>query len=51
VRQVADLCEQVARLAPDPATARAAEEAATCLVRSVVAHVPPTVTSPRQVGI
>jgi len=48
---VADLCEQVARLAPDPATARAAEEAAACLVRSVVAHVPPTVTTPRRVGI
>ncbi len=51
VRQVADLGEQVAGLAPDPATARAAEEAAVCLVRSVVAHVPPTVTAPRQVGI
>jgi len=51
VRQVADLCEQVARLAKDPATARAAEEAATAVVRSVVAHVPPTVTAPRRVGI
>jgi superfamily II RNA helicase len=51
VRQVADLCEQVARLAADPATARAADEAAYAVVRSVVAHVPPTVTAPRRVGI
>jgi superfamily II RNA helicase len=51
VRQVADLCEQVARLAAIPATAQAAEEAAIAVVRSVVAHVPPTVTAPRRVGI
>jgi ATP-dependent RNA helicase HelY len=51
VRQVADLCEQVARLAASDATRAAAEEAATQLVRSVVAHVPAAVTSPRRVGI
>jgi superfamily II RNA helicase len=51
VRQVADLAEQVARLAPEPATRAAAEEAATSVVRSVVAHVPATVTAPRGVGI
>ena len=51
VRQVADLCEQVARLATDPATSAAAEEAANAVVRSVVAHVPPTVTASGQVGI
>ncbi len=51
VRQVADLSEQVARLAVDPATRAAAAESAACVVRSVVAHVPPTVTASRQVGI
>jgi superfamily II RNA helicase len=51
VRQVADLCEQVARLAPSAATAAAAEEAALVVVRSVVAHVPPTVTAPRGAGL
>jgi ATP-dependent RNA helicase HelY len=51
VRQVADLCEQVARLAPVPATAAAADEAAIAVVRSVVAHVPPTVTAPGGIGI
>jgi ATP-dependent RNA helicase HelY len=51
VRQVADLCEQVARLAPSRATQAAAEEAATALVRSVVAHVPPTVTAQNRVGL
>ena len=51
VRQVADLCEQLARLAPSKATAAAAEEAARAVVRSVVAHVPPTVTAPRRVGL
>jgi superfamily II RNA helicase len=51
VRQVADLCEQVARLSPDPPTAASAEEAARLLVRSVVAHIPPTVTAAPRVGI
>ena len=51
VRQVADLCEQVGRLAASEATRAAADEAATLLVRSVVAHVPGSVTVSRQVGI
>ncbi len=51
VRQVADLCEQVARLAGLPATAASAEEAATMLVRSVVAHVPATVSATGRVGL
>jgi len=51
VRQVADLCEQVGRLSEDPSTASAAEEAARLVVRSVVAHIPPTVTAARAVGL
>jgi superfamily II RNA helicase len=51
VRQVADLCEQVARLATDPKTAAAADEAVGTLVRSVVAHVPATVTAAGRVGL
>ena len=51
VRQVADLCEQVARLAPAPATQAAATEAARTVVRSVVAHVPPTVTAAPEPGL
>jgi ATP-dependent RNA helicase HelY len=51
VRQVADLCEQVARLATHPATAAAADEAVGSLVRSVVAHVPATVTATGRVGL
>jgi superfamily II RNA helicase len=51
VRQVADLCEQVARLAADPATAASAEAAVEGLVRSVVAHVPATVTATGRVGL
>jgi ATP-dependent RNA helicase HelY len=51
VRQVADLCEQVARLSPDAAIAASADEAARLLVRSVVAHIPPTITAAPRVGI
>ena len=51
VRQVADLCDQIARLAPVAATQASAAEAARLLVRSVVAHVPPTVTVSPRVGI
>ncbi len=51
VRQVADLCEQVARLAKVDATAAAAQAAAEQLVRSVVAHVPVTVTAAGRVGL
>jgi len=51
VRQVADLCDQVARLGAEPATRAAAEDASRSLVRSVVAHVPPTVTATPRVGI
>jgi ATP-dependent RNA helicase HelY len=51
VRQVADLCEQVGRLARSEATRAAAEEAATLLVRSVVAHVPASVTVSGRVGL
>ena len=51
VRQVADLCEQVGRLAASGSTRAAADEAATLLVRSVVAHVPGSVTVARRVGI
>jgi superfamily II RNA helicase len=51
VRQVADLCEQVGRLAASAATRAAADEAATLLVRSVVAHVPASVTVARRVGL
>jgi ATP-dependent RNA helicase HelY len=51
VRQVADLCEQVGRLATSEATRAAADEAATLLVRSVVAHVPASVTVQGRVGL
>lgn len=51
VRQVADLCEQVGRLCSAPATAAAADEAARLVVRSVVAHLPPTITVAPGVGI
>jgi superfamily II RNA helicase len=51
VRQVADLCEQVGRLATSSATRATADEATTLLVRSVVAHVPAAVTVSRRVGL
>ncbi len=51
VRQVADLAAQLGRLAPEPATRACALEAAQSVVRSVVAHVPATVTASRGVGI
>jgi len=51
VRQVADLCEQVARLTDDPGVSASADEAVRLLVRSVVAHLAPTFTDPAQAGI
>ena len=52
VRQVADLCEQVARLAAGSRRPRAAaDEAATPSCAPWSPTCPPTVTAPRRVGI